>query len=230
MSPMAVRQTAVDRAELRAERMVSTLCRELDDGRVGAGLSYAAIGAAVGISSQQARRICRGQSPNVSFVRMAGLLAAVGLDLSSKTYPGGVPLRDAAHVGLLRRFRGRISQSLDRTAEAPVVRPTTNFGSPFVVPDRRAWDALIAGAGFRIGVEAETRLGDVQALERRLALKQRDGDVGAVVLLVNDTEHNRRILRDPGAALRTQFPGAPRQALRLLATGKLPTANTILVL
>jgi hypothetical protein len=97
-------------------------------------------------------------------------------------------------------------------------------------PDRRAWDVVISGRGWRVGVEAETRLGDVQAVERRIALKQRDGDVAVVILLVNDTNHNRQIVRDPGTGLRTQFPYSARQALRRLAAGAPPAASTILLL
>ncbi len=50
--------------------------------------------------------------------------------------------------------------------------------SPLPIPgDRRAWDALVASGGRRAGCEAETHLGDIQALERKLALKLRDGAV-----------------------------------------------------
>ncbi len=66
--------------------------------------------------------------------------------------------------------------------------------------DRRAWDAVIEGQGWRIGVEAETRLHDVQSLLRRVALKQRDGAVSAVILLVNDTANNRRVLGSSGSS------------------------------
>jgi hypothetical protein len=89
---------------------------------------------------------------------------------------------------------------------------------------------MIMGGGWRVGVEAETRLSDVQALERRVALEQRDGAVAVVILLINDTDHNRRILADAAAGLRAQFPGRTRQALRLLAAGQPPMVSTILVL
>ena len=46
-------------------------------------------------------------------------------------------------------------------------------------------------------VEAETRLDDLQALERRVRLKQRDLGVRRVILLVADTRHNRAVLRHP---------------------------------
>ena len=211
---------------------MATLSRELESGRLSAGLSFGDLGAAVGISGQQVARICRGQSQNVSISRMSALLAAVGLDLSARAYPGGLPLRDAAHLALLQRFRVRLPEAIAWKAEAPVVRQPRSAGSASASTpnDYRAWDAVISGDGWRVGVEAETRLSDVQALERRIALKQRDGDVLAVVLLVNDTAHNRRVVADDSLRLRDQFPGKTREAFRLLGRCHPPTANTILLL
>jgi transcriptional regulator with XRE-family HTH domain len=227
---MPARQSNVALGQLRGRRIVATLAGELGDARLAAGLSYSDLGAAVGLSGQQVSRICRGQAPNVSFIRMASLLAAVGLDLSSRAYPGGTPVRDIAHLALLNRLRARIAPVIDWRAEAPVVEQSRSQLGTLPVPDRRAWDARIEGPGWRVGIEAETRLGDVQALERRIALKQRDGNVGLVVLLINDTAHNRRVLSDPDVRLREQFPGSARQALRLLASGQPPRSSTVVVL
>src|SRR4051812_7522537 len=102
---MPVRQNPADRGTARGRRIVIEMSRELEDARIASGLSYAHLGKAVGISGQQAARICRGRSPDVSIVRIAGLLAAAGLDLAARAYPAGPPIRDAAHVALLARFR-----------------------------------------------------------------------------------------------------------------------------
>ena len=107
--------------------------------------------------------------------------------------------------------------------------PNPLLGGP-TWTDRRAWDATIEGRGWRVGVEAETRLGDVQALERRIALKERDGAVSVVLLLVNDTAHNRRIMADDSAGLRSQFPGSARITLARLRLGEAPTSSALLVL
>jgi transcriptional regulator with XRE-family HTH domain len=204
----------------------------LEAGRIERGLSYADLGRAVGLSGQQVARICRGQSNSVSIVRVSTLLAAVGLDLSARAYPGGAPVRDQAHLALLARLRNRIPKTLRWRVEVPVVQrygERQSIGAPATF-DQRAWDAMIDGADWRLGVEAETRLGDIQALERRLALKERDGDVTAVILLLNDTAHNRRIVADEGSGLRGHFPGGAREALRLLGAGRPPVSSTILVL
>lgn len=97
-------------------------------------------------------------------------------------------------------------------------------------PDLRAWDAVIAAANWRKPVEAETRLGDFQALERRVTLKQRDGHMEHVLLLVADTRHNRIALRSVAPSLDAQFPVPGRRALELLSAGIDPGGSAIVLL
>ena len=83
---------------------------------------------------------------------------------------------------------------------------------PLPIPgDQRAWDATTELWRLRVGIEAETGPSDLQALERRLALKVRDGGVDRLILVLADTRANRKLIRDAGAALRSLFPvqGAP---------------------
>lgn len=96
--------------------------------------------------------------------------------------------------------------------------------------DLRAWDAVITGRTWRCGVEAETRPRDRQALERRIALKQRDGDVDCVILLLLDSGHNRRLVREHADALAERFRVPGSQALELLAAGRAPGGNAIVLL
>lgn len=201
---------------------------EAEAGRLAAGLSFEELGRAVGLSGEQVARILRAQSPNVSVIRLATLLGAVGLDLVARAYPAGPPVRDAAHLALLARLRGRVAPWLTWRAEVPVIARTP--GHDVLISDRRAWDTTIAGPGWQCAVEAETRVRDVQALERRLALKVRDGTVNSVILLLLDSEHNRRTLTQEGASLRLRFPGSARITLRRLALGQPPKENALLLL
>ena len=223
---MARRRTQVERGLARGRRVVADLCSEAEAGRVAANLSYEELGRAVGLSGEQVARILRGQSPNVAVVTLSALLGAVGLDLSARAYPAGPPIRDAAHLALLGRLRERVPASLTWRAEVPVVERQ----GPEAIPDRRAWDATIAGADWLVGVEAETRVRDVQALERRIALKQRDGAVDAVILLLLDSRHNHTVVASNGAGLRKQFPGSARLAFRRLGAGQRPPDNVIVML
>jgi hypothetical protein len=78
---------------------------------------------------------------------------------------------------------------------------------PMNIPgDHRAWDAPVVIAGRRAGCEAETQLFDLQAFERRLTLKLRDGDVDILILVVADTVRNRSVLRTYREQLRPLLP------------------------
>ena len=79
-------------------------------------------------------------------------------------------------------------------------------------------------------VEAETRPVDVQALDRKLALKERDGGADRVILLLADTRHNRALVAGPGASLRHRFPLDGRRALELLAAGVDPGMNALVLI
>lgn len=222
---MPPRTRAVDRGSASGRRLVAELSRELETARLAAGLSYTDVGRAVGISGAQVGRICQGRSAHVSIRRMAQLMAVVGLTLSARGYPDGVPLRDRAQVSLLGRLRARLHTSLAWRTEVPVVELAVAGDA-----DLRAWDAAIDGPGFSLRVEAETHVHDLQALERRIRLKQRDGHIDIVVLLLADTRHHRTLVRarDPGLA--ALFPVRPRAALGALAGGRAPAANAFVIL
>jgi hypothetical protein len=83
---------------------------------------------------------------------------------------------------------------------------------------------------FRIGVEAETRPRDAQALQRRLALKRRDGGVDHVLLALAATRGNRAFLREAGRAFAPDFPVTGRDAIAALAAGRDPGGSTIVLL
>jgi hypothetical protein len=162
-------------------------------------------------------------------VKLATLLAVVGLDFSARAFPGGPPIRDAAHIALLGRLKRRLAPSLAWNVEVPVTDGATAAAQGRTT-DRRAWDAVIKTGRWSIGVEAETRLGDVQELLRRLALKRRDGSVDFVLLLVNDTAHNRHVLSADGVEIRTQYVGTTRRTLRSLGAGLKPGTDSVVVL
>ena len=102
---------------------------------------------------------------------------------------------------------------------------------PLPIPgDQRAWDARIDSPEGRASIEAESRLHDLQAQARRIALKQRDDpQAGVVILVVNRTAHNRRVLAEHRGALRHQFPLDGAAIARALRAGRLPAANGIIL-
>ena len=220
---MAIRQRRVDLGEERGRRLVAIAANEIGAARRNAGLSQDEVSAAVGLSRPQYGRIERGRSPEVSLATISRIAAVLGLDASLRFFPTSDPIRDAGHATLLERLRARCHPSLVWRTEVPLPRPG----------DLRAWDAVLrgfhgSGRGNVTGaVEAETRPMDSQALDRKLALKERDGGVDWVMLLLADTRHNRAFLRGSGGALRVRLPLDGRRALERLAAGEDPGGNAI---
>jgi transcriptional regulator with XRE-family HTH domain len=211
----------VNRGREHGRRTSEEVRRDIRDGRSDRGLSLRDLGRTVGLSASEIGRIERGLVP-LDIVRASTLLGAVGLELSVRTYPAGQPIRDRAHGALLGRLRSQLHPGLLWRSEVPM----PNAG------DGRAWDAVIrAGSRIRpawaVAVEAETRPRDVQALQRRIALKARDSGISAVLLLLADTQHNRQLLRDH-PNLRDNFPVPGRRALELLAAGVFPGGGAVL--
>lgn len=192
---------------------------DLGNARRSSGLSLDDVGSACGVSGSTAARTEVGSTRNPDLRGLAAMAAVVGLELRLRTFPAGDPIRDVGSQRLLARLRVRLHVGLAWLTEVPLP----------IIGDLRAWDALIRGAAWCLAVEAETVLDDIQAVERRVALKQRDGQVDHVLLLVADTRRNRRALASAPAA----FPGFSRDArrmLRNLALGVDPGTSALVLL
>ena len=184
-----------------------------------AGISQDTLGAAAALSGSEVGRIERGEATWLTVIQASRVLKAVGLDLSARTYPAGPPIRDAGHLRLLADFEARLAPTLRCLREWPIPNDR----------DRRAIDILVGGLPRRTGVEAETNLHDLQALERDINSKRRDGKLERMVLLVRDSKRNRSILR-AADALHRSFPLDTRAVMAALARGRDPGADGIVVL
>jgi transcriptional regulator with XRE-family HTH domain len=192
---------------------------DLDGARLAAGLSVRELAGRLAVDRARVARALRGD-PQVLTIGLAARLAAtLGLELAVSLHPDGVPIRDKGHVALLERLRARLAPGLLWRTE--IVVPLSG--------DRRSADAVIVGADFEIMVEAETRLGDVQALERAIGAKQRDLSIDRVILLVADTRHNRTVVHGV-EELGRRFPIATRACLGALARGRDPGGNGLVIL
>ena len=217
---MVTRERKVDRGRRQAKRYLTLVGDDLHEARLRAGLTQRQVGDAIGISHTQVSRIERGLAIRVSYETLVMLGAVLGLDVPVRTFPSGDPIRDAAQLNLLARLRVLLPPTLRWRTEVPLAIPG----------DRRAWDAVIEGRGWRVPVEAESRLRDVQACSRRVALKRRDDQSAVVILLVADTRHNRRVLRLAGPDLAAEFPLTGAKVLAELTKGVPPSASGILLL
>lgn len=220
---MSTRERAASRGGRIAREDLVRIGAEFRNARVGAGLSLVAVGRAVGLSKSHLARIERAQVLNIGMQHLVRIGAVLGLDVRIRAYPGGDPLRDAGHVRLDGRFRGRLHPGIRVRAER--LLPD--------IADARAWDQWLDGwpaGGNRDGLaaELETRITDYQALMRRLNRKVRDGGVSSVLLIVADTPTNRRAIAAAGAQVAADFPVSARSALASLAAGERPAGSALI--
>lgn len=217
---MAGRDSPGQRGRRRGERLLHDLLDEFREARLTAGVTQATVGRSIGLSKARISAIERGAHPDVPFVVVAQLLSTVGLDLSARAYPVGGGLRDQGQLNVLNRLRRVVPSFATWRTEVPIAGQG----------DLRAWDAVIGFAGIRIGVDAESRLRDMQAIDRRLVLKQRDSGVDRVVLLLPDTRSNREVMRALTAAALGNFPVRGSDAVGSIRRGADPGGNAIVML
>ncbi|HET7830742.1 MAG TPA: helix-turn-helix transcriptional regulator, partial [Candidatus Limnocylindrales bacterium] len=211
------------RAQLDGERLARRLQQQLGEeirlARTGAGVPQRIAAEAAGMSHAQLGRIERGAIPRLTFDQACRAGMAVGLRIGARAYPVGDPVRDAGQLRLLERFVSLLPAlaRVDREAALPLPG------------DLRAWDALVSLDGRRAGCEAETHLRDIQALERKLSAKLRDGGVDILLLVVSDTAYNRSVLADHRETLRALLPLDGLDIRRALRNGRLPARNGLIL-
>jgi len=199
--------------------LVRQYADELRRARLGVGLSQARVADAARLSQRTVSRFEAGEPPYPDFISASIVARVVGLEVKLQCFPAAGQLRDEAHAALVSRLLLRLPASILRQVEAPI-QPG----------DQRAWDVLLTVGAVRIGVIAETRIRDLQALLRREHQKQLDGGVDLLLLLVGDTKHNRAALRDAGQLVAVAFPLTTRAVLTRLARGDAPGASGVVIL
>lgn len=217
---MATRERRIDTADRNVDRILQAEGAEIREARLAAGLSQAELGRLAGMSAAQVSRIERGRLRNVSMRALGRLMSIVGLEISVRAYPGGPAVRDRAQLALLERLHARLGPGFTWRTEMPMP----------IRGDQRAWDAAIRGDGVLIGVDAEARIRDIQAIERRMALKTRDSGVDHCLLLAADTHANRAVVGAHRAALEVAFPVTARAMLAALGAGRDPGGSGLVLL
>ena len=217
---MATHEKPADRGARRGTEALNRIGGELRVARMDRGLSLRDVGSALGISHVAAGRIERGLVPGAGLSALARYAEVVGLELSVRTFAGASPVRDAAHVALLRDFRARLGPGLAWATEVPLP----------AIGDMRAWDAVVRGSGWLYGVEAETAPRDVQALARRMSTKLRDGNVDGLLLVLPATRRTREFLSAASVLLESIFTVAGSRAMALLRAGLDPGGSAIIIL
>lgn len=200
-------------------RQLAEVLDEIHERRLMSGGTQAELATAVGVSRSLVGALERGELEDPGVVELARLAAAVGLDLSLRTFAGDAVLRDAAQVMLLNRLRAECHPSLAWTLEA-----TVTPGDP------RAFDALVGRTPDAAAVEAISRLRDLQRQTRPIIAKLEASGLRAVIVLIAASRVNRTALRDAGRQFRDAFPLGSRAVLGMLRRGEVPHQSGIVVL
>jgi transcriptional regulator with XRE-family HTH domain len=217
---VSVRRGPKDLGSDDAARLVERIGSELRSTRIALGHSQRFVAGAAGTSPSRLGRIERGEVRDPSLAVICRVARVLGLSLSLQLYPAGSPARDAGQLRLIDRFAAILARPLGLRRE--VVLPGHG--------ELRAWDAHVTAPDGVAAMDAEVRLGDVQALERRLRAKLRDDPrVVVLILVVARTRHNVEVLSRHREALRDLLPLDSATILRALRAGRLPPASGILV-
>lgn len=220
---MTSRERRATRATFSMRRDVRKAGDDLREARLRAGLTLEQVATAIGVSAPTVLRTERAIGPGARPELLAGHAEAVGLRARLLLYPADDPIRDSAQVRLIRSFRGAIGPLASMDLERPVV---LTAGST----DRRAFDAVIRLPSGECGVECYTRFHDCQAQLRAALLKQRDAQLGRLLIVVRGTHTNRRSVAAAADLIRLNFPLGTRAVLLALRAGRDLEANGIVML
>lgn len=215
----ANRQPRRTEASRHLVRLLHTIGDDLREARLIAGLNQADVARTLGTTRRRLGRIENGRNQLVPLADLVMHAGIVGLRLHAKLYPAGPPLRDKAQLALLDRFRQRLSPVWHIRLEEPIPLPG----------DQRAWDMVLRRGHVSVGVEAISRLRDVQAQVRAARLKQKDTQIQRLVLLIAATHANRRALAAAGP-MRADLALTTRDALAALGAGRDPGDDAIVLL
>jgi transcriptional regulator with XRE-family HTH domain len=213
---MAPRDTVAGLGSRRSRLLRIRVAEELAIARRTRGISVRELGRRIGVGDHRLARAERGEPGALTLDLAARMAPAVGLVLAVQLYPDGDPVRDRAHLALIARLRTRLGPAARLRVEVPVPIPG----------DRRSGDAMLDIEGGSVLIEAETHVGDLQAIERKAAAKVRDLGAKRLVLLVADTRHNREVIR-LHPELRERFPVSARACLAALEAGRDPGGDAL---
>lgn len=217
---MATRETPAQRGRRRGAELQLRLLGELRQARLKADVSQREMARRIGWSQTEYWRLESNRTANIGLPDLAAAGALLGLDLSAGLHPVGDPISDRGQQVVIARVRALIGPAWRVYAEAPLP------GSG----DRRAWDLLLRIESQIVGIEVETRVRDIQALVRRIRMRERDGGVDEIILVLADTRTNRRLMAELTEALGPPYGTSAREIQAALRAGRpVPGSGVLLV-
>ncbi|HEY8169861.1 MAG TPA: hypothetical protein VIH24_02030, partial [Candidatus Limnocylindria bacterium] len=175
------------------------------------GLSVRAVARLAGVAPDTQRRIEAGD-PAVQLDTLCRCASVVGLRVWARAYPRSTPsLRDTGQLWVAEQLRRAVHGSLSVAFEVGL-------------GNLRAADMVVSGPDEIIHVEIERYLADFQA-QYRSAAEKRDLLSAShrrpvrLVVVVEDTQHNRAAVRAHSGVIHAAMPAASREVLRALRGG-----------
>jgi transcriptional regulator with XRE-family HTH domain len=216
----ANRSSPLHEATLQANWLLQRIGRELRLARIAAGMTQQQVALRLRTSKARISRVERAQVASVSISAVARHAGAVGLRLHAQLFPSARRVLDGPQIALLNRLRERLLGNWSWELEVPV--PTSR--------DLRAVDARLTLGSVTIVVEAITRLADLQAQLRAAQLKRRDIAATRLLLLISDTNANRRALAEARPLLDVALLTNAKRIFSALEAGEDPGGDCLLVL
>jgi len=193
---------------------------EIRDARLEPNLSQAALAKRAGWPQSRYSRVERGvQLPTLEDLFVVASLLGLRVRLDLFRIDEGI--RDQGSQALIARFGSVLAPAWHAAREVPF--PTLG--------DLRSWDLMIRlRTSYRVGVEAETRLRDVQELARRIRQRELHGGVDAILMIMSDSAHNRHHVDELLAVLGPDFGTPATDLLAALKAGEpLPGSGVLLI-
>jgi transcriptional regulator with XRE-family HTH domain len=221
---VTTKETRVQRGRRRGQTLSSRAIGELRDARITASVSQERLAEQLGRSSSAIGRLEANELEDVGVIQLAEMASVLGLELSLGLHPIGDPIRDKGQLALGKRFDQLLS-SLWRVTDETLLPGQGEL---------RAWDKLLRLVGetprHLVGVDLETRIRDMQALVRRTRLRERDGQVDAILLVLSDSATNRRLVEELRTMLGPSYASSSRSLLDALRRGvRLVGSGVVLV-
>lgn len=195
-----------------AREAMANIGREVLLARTNAGLSRRAAARLAGLSPATLRSVELGKA-SVRIGTACRVSAAVGLKVWAKAFPvGGPSLRDTGQLRLAERLKSLSHAALRVVFEVPL-------------GGRRSVDVVVFGPTEIVAIEIYRLIADLQA-QYRSAAGKRDELAAShhrpvrLVLALEDTQHNRTLMREHASAVVTMLPAGSREILRSLRSGE----------
>lgn len=206
------RTRPADAAMTRLRQQLIRLGQEVRSVRNGIGWTQAALARRTRTSQPSVARLEAGDV-SVALAIVVRVLAALGHDLPIRTYPStDVGLRDSGQLPMAEEIRRRAHRSLRVLFEDP-----TGEGG-------QAADIVVLSSEVATHFELESGLSDLERQLRRGrlkrdALERRYQRKIAFVLVLRDTERNRRAVAVHQLLIKAALPASSREILAALERG-----------